>query len=204
MMGKVEQRIIRHICQQSHGEKSQTYIAKVCGCPVSYVNKVVSRLCRKNFLHKPMKNAVTILDFSGLLLYWAFRRDLKDEKIKEIRIESVEKFEANLLAGSKTNPNAFAPALFWAAKRAGTSEATYNTTYFYTTEQFASRLVDEQNAKEKAVAIIVDTPKEFIDDNQLFADLVSLNTWDSKYIAFKLAAESKPIFGVRKEIRELI
>ncbi len=214
MIGVKSQKIYRLLCE-TPGMISQIEIAERCDCSLSYVSKVLNTLKRKKYVHQPYKNRVSVLNFQSLLLLWAFTRDIEDEAIEHIRTRYSPSELEDVI------PNIFDEyvlGLFSSARVHGIEEVPYNDVFAYLNKREMRKLVRiEPGNKSKLVVIIsreeqTDSMRKVINDknftklSQTFVDLVSLNTWESKYTALKISGidERYPIFGSIKEMEGTI
>lgn len=204
MIGAYEQRIYRELCKNLDKKFSQRELSNICDCSVSYVNKVVKKLKKKNFIHNPFKNRIALLDFQGLLLYWAFTRDLEDEKIIRIKTDhSVEELEKVVKRTFKD----YAPALFTAAKEFGVKYVVHEVVSVYIGEKELEKLDKiKKGNKTELFVIVCNNHNGISTPAQIFVDLVSLNTWESKITAFKLSEkfDNFPVFGTRVGLKEIL
>lgn len=205
------QKIYRELCELN-GMVSQKEIAKRCNCSLSYVNKVIKVLKNKKYIHQPLRNRISVLNFQNLLLYWAFKRDLEDEKIKIIRT-NYKPLELEKEAGRAFKNHVF--GLFTAASALGIKIVPYNDVYIYSMNENIKKI--KEGNKARLIIITTDdnhlfSKSKIIDSkriapaSQTFVDLASLNTWESKYTAMKISEiDSKyPVFGTKKELEELL
>lgn len=204
MIGKNEQKIYRQLCENPEKKFSQQELARICDCSTSYVNKVIKKLEKKKFIHKPFKNSVALLDLPGLLLCWAFTRDLEDEEIIKFKTDcSVGELENSI----KTLFKDYAFTLFTAAKKYGMEYVSYNTLGVYLSKKEIRKLDRiKRGNKSELFAIVCENCNQFSVPTQAFVDLLCLNTWESKLTAFKLAEKfpNFPIFGTRGGVKEIL
>lgn len=208
------QKIYRELCELN-GMVSQKEIARRCNCSLSYVNKVIKVLKNKKYIHQPFRNRISVLNFQNLLLYWAFKRDFEDEKIKIIRT-NYKPLELEKEAGRAFKNHVF--GLFTAASALGIKIVPYNDVYIYSNcKQNQVTMKIKEGNKARLIIITTDdnhlfSKSKIIDSkriapaSQTFVDLASLNTWESKYTAMKISEiDSKyPVFGTKKELEELL
>ena len=214
MIGVKSQKIYRVLCE-TPGMMSQVEIAKRCGCSLSYVNKVLSTLKRKKYVHQPYKNRVSVLNFQSLLLMWAFTRDIEDEEIKEVQTAFSP---AELEEEIPKIFNEYALGLFSSARARGIKEVPYDDIYVYLNEREMGKLmqIEPGNRSRLLVIIVKDEAMNALGElievanftklSQTFVDLVGLNTWESKYTALKISKidERYPVFGSIKELEGMM
>lgn len=214
MIGVKSQKIYRVLCETPN-MISQVEIAKRCACSLSYVNKVLSTLKRKKYVHQPFKNRVSVLNFQSLLLMWAFVRDIEDEEIKEVQTAfSPTELEEEI----PKIFNEYSLGLFSSARARGIKEVPYDDIYVYLNSREIGKLtrIEPGNKSRLHLIIVKDEAMKDIGEpievanftklSQTFVDLVSLNIWESKYTALKISEIDKryPVFGSINELEGII
>ncbi len=193
---------------------SQARIAESTGCSRSMVSKVVGMLQRKRLVHRPTRSTVAVANLQYLLLYWAFRRDLEDDRrtIVESSLEAVELEEA--LGGTRDGLafTGFSAARAWASYR-----TPYSEVYVYDLlgasdgldlpRGHNSRLImlrwDDEHLKRSS---ILRNGLRVVPVRQAYVDLLSISTWEAKYAAMALSEADPllPLIGTHSEMGEYL
>lgn len=200
MIGVKLQRVYRQLLLSP--ETTQKKLAEKCGCSIAFVSKVVERLKKKKIAHQPLRNRIAVLRLADLLMLWAFTRDIEDEKTMRMQtsmatpeLEKWVRQKGGVLTGLS------------AAKHYKALETPYEEVFAYGKNlkpPHGSRAVlcvlpqDEHLQKTAS--------QGFAPEAQVFADLVSINTWEAKYAALSLAKKTLgfPLFGTYEEIMEIM
>jgi hypothetical protein len=193
---------------------SQAQIAQSTACSRSMVSKVVGMLQRKRLVHRPTRSTVAVANLQYLLLYWAFRRDLEDDR-RTIVETSLGGMELEDSLGETQDELAFTS--FSAARAWGSYRTPYSEIYAYDLAGASdgldlprgrnSTLVmlrwDDEHLKRRSM---LRNGLRVVPVRQAYVDLLSISTWEAKYAAMSLSQIDPllPLIGTRSEMGEYL
>lgn len=188
----------------------QNEIARYADCSEAYVNKVIKNLKNNRFVDNIFKNGIKVIDLSGLILYWAYHKNMNEMKTIKTNydISQLEEYVQGKL--QKFNNVDWCKSLFWEAKERGVSYTTYNIVSVYCTENITKEIktITKGNKSELGY-ITVKNAKNILDYKQpiqVFVDLINFNTWESKSVAIKLLEKYPefPAFTDPRTVNEIL